>query len=98
MKDKRKIFIIQKDMERTVELTGLNMERLYGSCAICPINIYTKIFKDKANGCCAEKASAYCERMGLKIKEDLIDNTNSVICSSFESWFYNLKCGRMVKI
>jgi len=98
MMDKRKILIIQKDMERTVELTGLDMERLYGSCAICPIKIYTKIFKDKVNGCCAEKARAYCERMGLKIKEDLIDSTNSVVCGPFASWFYNLKSGRMVKI
>ncbi len=96
--DKRKILIIQKDMKSTAENAGLDIETLYGACDLCPVKIYTKIFKDMVNGCCTEKARAYCERMGLKIKEDLIDNTNSVICGPFASWFYNLKCGRMVKI
>ena len=96
--DKRKILIIQKDMKSIAENAGIDMEVLYGACAICPVKIYTKIFKDRVDGCCAVKARAYCERMGLRIKEDLIDNTNNVICGPFESWFYNLKCGRMVKI
>ena len=96
--DKRKIPIIQKDMKRTVELTGLSMESLYGSCAICPVKIYSKIFKDRVYGCCAEKARVYCKRMGLRLKEDLIDDANNVICAPFGFWFYNLKCNRMVKI
>ena len=85
--DKKAIAAIQKVIASQID-DGCHL----GSCATCPIKLYNVIFtKGKImKSSCASTARAQCEKLGLEVKEGLIEN-GSVDCVQFVRWFYELK-------